>query len=51
MGEKKGEKKGAPKNAGISDDVYENKGRKKRALGKSDDVVENNEVIPVIRGC
>ena len=50
MGEEKG-KKGGPKNAGISDDIYENKGRKKGALGESDDVVENNDVIPLIRGC
>ena len=50
MGEEKG-KKGGPKNAGISDDIYENKGREKGALGESDYVVENNDVIPLIRRC
>jgi len=50
-GEKKNEKKGAPKYAGISNDVDENKGRKKGGLGKSNDVDENKHVIGSIQRC
>ena len=50
-GGKKSKKRGAPKYAGISNDVYENKGRKKGALGKSDDVDENKHVIGSIQRC
>jgi len=50
-GEKKSKKGGTPRNEGISDDIYENKVRKKRVWGESDDVVENKDVIPFIRGC
>ena len=50
-GEKKSKKKGAPKYAGVSYDVYENKGLKKGALGKSYDVDENKHVIGLIQRC
>jgi len=48
---KKEQKKGGPKNAGISNDIYENKGRKKGAWGKSNDVDENKHVIGSIQRC
>jgi hypothetical protein len=41
LGTKKGKNRGVPKNAGISDDVYENKGGEMSISGISDDVVEN----------
>ena len=37
-------KRGVPKNAGISDDMYENKGQKKFLSGISDDVYENRQL-------
>ena len=39
------EKKGGPKNVGISHLVYENKGRGKTTCGKSHLLIENRQVI------
>ncbi len=39
------EKSGVPKNAGISNDVYENKGRKKLPARMSNDVDENKQLV------
>jgi len=39
------EKKGDPKNAGISHLIYENKGRGKTTCGKSHLLIENKQVI------
>jgi hypothetical protein len=41
---RKREKSGVPKNAGISNDVYENKGQNKSLLGMSNDVYENRKL-------
>jgi len=48
---KNDQKKGAPKYAGISEDVYENKGPGKAHSGKSDDVIEKKHVMASIRRC
>ena len=41
------DKKGGPKNESISGIVYENKGGKETALGKSWNVIENKLVIGI----
>jgi len=46
---KRDEKKWGPKYAGISNDVYENKRRKKSPSGKSNDVYEKKQVMVLIR--
>jgi hypothetical protein len=44
-------KRGVPKNAGISHDMYENKGQKKFLSGISDDVYENKQLNCANRRC
>ncbi len=38
-------KKGAPKNEGISNDVYENKRQKNSLSSMSNDVIESNRLV------